>query len=66
MMQFTVSDMVCQGCVRSITKAVERAAPGAQVAADLETRLVRIDAAIAPEALARVIAEAGFTVAPIG
>ena len=61
MQVFTVSDMTCGGCVSAITKAVQRVAPTAQVAADLATKQVRISGAKSTDNLQAAIADAGFS-----
>ncbi|CAH2604069.1 Heavy-metal-associated domain-containing protein [Rhodovastum atsumiense] len=64
MPRFSVPDMSCNGCVRSITGAVQGVDPAARVEADLDTHLVTIDSQAAPAALQAAITEAGFTVTP--
>lgn len=61
MSQFRVPDMHCDGCVRSVTKAIQSVDAGAKVEADLETKLVRIESGAGAEALAAAIEDAGFT-----
>lgn len=58
---FTVPDMDCQSCVRSITEAVHRLDATAQVEIDLSTKLVRITGK--ERNFAPAIEAAGFTVA---
>ena len=61
MTQFHVPDMTCGGCVASITAALKRADPAASVLADLDTRSVRVTAALADTALLAAIEDAGFS-----
>lgn len=61
MSQFRVPDMHCDGCVRSVTKAIQALDAQASVQADLETKLVRIQTGAADAAVAEAIEEAGFT-----
>ncbi|MDD2704571.1 MAG: heavy-metal-associated domain-containing protein [Acidocella sp.] len=61
--QFTVPDMDCQSCVRSITEAVHRVDAKAEVAADLTTKLVTIGGSATAKDYASAIEGAGFTVA---
>jgi copper chaperone len=61
MRQFTVPDMHCEGCVKSITAAVHRAVPGAAVEADLATHRVTVATEVDAEVLAEVMRDAGFT-----
>jgi copper chaperone len=62
MQTFHVSDMTCAGCVKAITGAVRDLDDAATVAADLQTKLVRIDSRATPAALAEAMRDAGFTV----
>ena len=61
MQTFRVPDMTCGGCVRAITNAVKGADPAANVTAELETHLVRIESALTGERLAATLRDAGFT-----
>ena len=56
---FTVNDMTCNHCVGTVTRALQEALPGAEIAVDLATHKVRFtgDKAIAEAA----IREAGYT-----
>ncbi|SEP78673.1 copper chaperone [Devosia sp. YR412] len=55
----TVNDMTCNHCVGTVTRALQAALPGAEIAVDLATHSVRFtgDAAKGKEA----IEEAGYT-----
>jgi copper chaperone len=64
MTRFAIPDMVCQGCVGSVTRAVQALDPAARVSADLAAHTVEISSTAAAEALATAITEAGFTVQP--
>ncbi|MDJ1160050.1 heavy-metal-associated domain-containing protein [Chelatococcus sp. SYSU_G07232] len=59
---FEVEGMTCQGCVNSVTRAVERVAPGARVSVDLAARTVTVDAAKDEATLAKAITDAGYDV----
>lgn len=61
-LRFTVPDMDCGGCVRSITEAIHRLDPAAQVNADLNTKLVSIGGTAEAKIYAGAIEDAGFTV----
>ena len=61
-LQFTVPDMDCGGCVRSITEAIHKIDPAAKVEADLTTKLVKIGGAADATVYARAIEGAGFDV----
>lgn len=61
-LRFTVPDMDCGGCVRSITDSIHRLDPAAKVQADLETKLVSIGGTADEKAYESAIEDAGFTV----
>ena len=61
-LHFTVPDMDCGGCVRSIKEAIHRVDPAATVEADLGTKLVRIGGTADGKAYANAIEGAGFDV----
>ena len=52
--------MTCGHCVRAITQAVAAADPAAKVQADLAAHQVHVDTALAREAVAAVLTEAGY------
>jgi copper chaperone len=56
-----VKGMSCGGCVRSVTRAVQRLDPAAKVDVELETGLVRIEGAVPAEAARHAIETAGYT-----
>lgn len=60
--QFSVHGMTCQGCVRSVTRAIERLAPGAKVEVALETGDVRVESDRPAAEIARAIIAAGYEV----
>ena len=63
---FEVNDMTCGHCVAVITKAVEAAAPGANVRIDLATHRVTIDGTeVDSIRLGSAIKDAGYTPVPI-
>jgi copper chaperone len=59
-MQFIVENMACGGCVRSITKAIERVDPQARVDADPATRRVDVESAKPADLLLEALEAAGF------
>ncbi len=63
-LQFDVPDMDCDACIASITKAVQRVDPKADVSADLETKRVVIGAQGEPHDFMAAIEAAGYTVKP--
>ncbi|HEX7388326.1 MAG TPA: heavy-metal-associated domain-containing protein [Castellaniella sp.] len=60
--EFIVSDMTCNHCVQTITRAVKAIAPTAHVDADLASHRVTIEPAENPAALAAAIVDAGYDV----
>jgi len=60
MPEFSVPDMHCDGCVRSITKAVQGAVPAATVEADLASHTVKVSTG-ATETIAEAMRDAGFS-----
>jgi copper chaperone len=63
MIELKVDGMTCQGCVRSVTKAVQSADPAATVEVDLATGRVRVETAAPRERVAGAIEAAGYDVA---
>ena len=61
MMNFVVEDMVCGGCVKSITKAIQAQDPQARVAADPATHRLEVESALPVSRIEQVLNEAGFT-----
>jgi copper chaperone len=58
-----VEGMTCGGCASSVRRALEAAAPGAQVDVDLASRRARVVGEGAePDALQEAIEDAGFGV----
>jgi len=56
---YTVLGMTCGGCAKSVTNAIQGAAPGASVSVDLEAKAVTVDGADA-DIVKKAVAEAGF------
>jgi copper chaperone CopZ len=64
---FAVEGMSCGKCAARVTKAIQLAAPGAQVDVDLDKAQVTVAPPAAdPAALARAITEAGYPAALAG
>jgi copper chaperone len=59
--QLIVKGMSCGGCVRSVTRAVQRLDPTAQVDVELESGRVRIDGGVSPEQARQAVETAGYT-----
>ncbi|WP_298016492.1 heavy-metal-associated domain-containing protein [uncultured Castellaniella sp.] len=62
--EFIVSDMTCNHCVQTITQAVQAAAPGAVVSADLNAHRVVVESAADAGVLRAAIADEGYDVRP--
>ena len=60
MIELTINDMTCGGCVASITRVVKGLDPSATVDANVETKQVRIISPIDTEAVIAAIANAGY------
>ncbi len=61
MIEFTVPDMTCGGCVASVTRALKNADPACEVKVDLQTKQVQVDSRKPRDELAGVLVDAGFT-----
>ncbi|QDQ87404.1 heavy-metal-associated domain-containing protein [Alcaligenaceae bacterium SJ-26] len=64
-LKLSVPDMSCGHCVASITRAVQALDADARVEADLPVRQVTIDTAVAPDAVAAALREAGYENTPV-
>ena len=60
MIELTINDMTCGGCVASITRVVKGLDPNASVEADVAAKRVKISSAIKSEAVITAISDAGF------
>ena len=60
MIEFTINDMTCGGCVASITRVVKGLDPGATVDANVETKRVRIGTLMDTDAMRAAITAAGY------
>lgn len=60
MIEVTIEDMTCGGCVASITRVVKNLDPNANVDADVASKRVKIDSVIAADSVVAAIAEAGY------
>ena len=61
MQHFSVPDMSCDHCVKTITQAIKALDPAAKVVADLAQHTVAVASAIDAERLSAAIAAAGYT-----
>lgn len=62
MIQFRVSGMTCDGCVRAVTRAIHQRRPNVDVRVDLGQGLVVIAGNADAEILSEAIEDAGFSV----
>jgi copper chaperone len=60
MVSYRVGGMSCDGCARSVTRALEAAIPGVRVAVDLAAGLVHIGGDADEATVNAAINEAGF------
>jgi copper chaperone len=63
MLRLTVEGMSCGHCVRSVTEAVKRVDPKAEVRVDLQAKRVEAETAADPKVIMGAITDAGYTVA---
>ena len=57
--KYVVNGMTCEGCSRSVTKAIEVAIPGAKVEVDLVAGRVSVEGGKASQ-VAQAVEDAGF------
>ena len=62
-LHFTVPDMDCGGCVRSITEAIHKIDASAKVEANLESKDVSITGTATAQTYGKAIEDAGFMLA---
>ena len=60
MATYKVSGMTCMGCANSVTNAIKAVAPEADVAVDLEGKMVTVDGSADAAAVAQAVNDAGF------
>ena len=60
MIELTINDMTCGGCVASITRVVKGLDPDATVNADLGTKRIDITSLLDTAAVIAAIAHAGY------
>lgn len=58
---FEVTGMTCQGCVRAVTRAIQKADPLAEVVVTLEANHLKATTNLSAEALQARIEGAGYT-----
>jgi len=57
---YVVKGMSCDGCVRSVTNAIQHADGAASVAVDLESGHVTLQSGLSDEAVRTAVEDAGF------
>lgn len=62
MLRLNVDGMSCGHCVRSVTEAVKRVDPKAEVRVDLQAKQVEAETAADAKVVMRAIADAGYAV----
>ncbi len=65
-LQFDVPGIHCDGCVKSITKAIKRVDPEASVSVDIESKRVIIGSTAQAHEIAEAIEAAGYEVKAAG
>jgi len=60
--ELTVGGMACSGCVDSVKRAVEKAAPGAKVEIDLASGRVVVSGGADRDVVAGAITRAGYEI----
>lgn len=59
--ELTIPDMHCEGCERSVRRAIEAVAPGSKVIVDLPGHGVRVEGTEAAGAIVGALREAGYS-----
>lgn len=62
-MDLKIEGMICGGCARSVTKAIQSVDANARVEANPAARAVRIETTATQAAVLRVLEEAGYPAA---
>ena len=60
MIRYVVQGMTCDGCAKSVTKAIRALAPAAIVEVDLEGKTVGVEGLDDEAAIERAVEDAGF------
>ncbi|MFM0302275.1 heavy-metal-associated domain-containing protein [Paraburkholderia sediminicola] len=60
MLRFYIPNMTCDGCAKSVTKALLSVDPQACIEADPPSREVRVDSALDESAFIAALSEAGY------
>jgi copper chaperone len=62
--ELTLPAMTCGHCVKTVTAAVQRLDPQAEVSADLASHVVRVQTTAARAAVVQALAAEGYPAAP--
>ncbi|MBP2312358.1 heavy-metal-associated domain-containing protein [Azospirillum soli] len=57
---YKVDGMTCSGCARSVTNAITKAAPNAEVSVDLTAGIVTVDGGVPSDTVKKAVEAAGF------
>ncbi|KQT51142.1 heavy metal transporter [Aureimonas sp. Leaf454] len=60
MLKLKVQEMNCGHCVSSVTKAIKKVDPNADVQVDLGSGLVTVDTSVGSEAVRAAVKDAGY------
>ncbi|MDE2612608.1 MAG: heavy-metal-associated domain-containing protein [Burkholderiales bacterium] len=60
MLEFSIPNMTCGHCVKSVTEAVKAADPAARVDIDLPTHRVQVQTSVPRDAVVARLADAGY------
>lgn len=63
-MQFHIENMVCGGCVRGVTRAIQAIDPNAEIQADPPSRSLKVETTASHEEITSALEAAGFPVQP--
>ncbi|MCP4409435.1 MAG: heavy-metal-associated domain-containing protein [Gammaproteobacteria bacterium] len=58
---YIVEGMACDGCVRSVTNAIEEAVPGATVQVDLQAKRVSVTGIDEDNVVRKAVEQAGYS-----
>lgn len=57
---YSVLGMSCQGCAKSVTNAIQAAAPGSEITVDLEAKQITVEGCNDASVIAEAVDDAGF------
>jgi copper chaperone len=61
-LQFKVPNMACSACSETIAKAIQAIDPTAEIQADPQTKLVKVESQAEATAIKAAVTNAGYTV----